>query len=245
MSLPPGVPLNSFVDNWANRSQYVVDDYLVDPSNAVLLQGLANLSEFGIEAAADGAYLYQRGWTQPPTVWIPWSEVWPGGDLPYLNGSITRQYSTPQGPSLYHSPGKVNGALWDGPRELYLPPGNYSVTFNLELHAGGSGKQLKLEVQRAAAVVNPNPLFTIPGYVHYLASIGPALNNSTMRPKAPEILNTTTVTMSATSGFVSVSETLHFSWPNIGYVNFPGFELSSKMALYLINISVLQTAPIG
>ena len=66
-----------------------------------------------------------------------------------------------------------------------------------------------------------------------------------MRPKAPYILNTTTVTMSATSGFVSVSETLHFSWPNIGYVNFPGFELSSKMALYLVNISVLQTAPIG
>lgn len=224
------------MNTWVNASQFVLTDYLVDAQAAVILQYFANLSPFGLYAAADGAYLYERNWASSPDYWIPWTTSWAGGALTPVTASTSQQFASALGPSLYHPRGGTSGVnIWTGPDELYLPPGNYAATFDFEMIAPTPGKQLELRATATPAKVS-DTLFAVNSLgSHHEISISHStakavvLNQSTF--------NTTKILRSATLETV----TLHFSWDSTGYVGFPGIELATDMSLYLVSIDVTQS----
>jgi uncharacterized membrane protein len=238
----PAAPINetiaSDINSWLNLSEYMVVDYWADSSNAFLYYNDANLSGFGLYAAEDGANLYARGWTGTPA-WLPWSEPpMAGGSLTLHNGAASDTYASSAGPSYYHPAGNLSGAsLWSGPRDLYIPPGNYSVTFDLELLAPSPGAQLRLEVTDSPALINEDIIFHRGGY--NFRQIG--INASAI---GPLVLTSKVVSQPPTDQPTSLFETLDFSWNGTGYLSFPGIEMSTTMSVYLVSVAVSQTSPL-
>jgi uncharacterized membrane protein len=225
------------VDWMVNSSNYVAIDYAMDRPVPAFLQDLANLSGFGVRAADNGTYLFERGWTGAPTLWAPISNYWPGGELNALQGSYSTDYSVAGAGTVYHPPGGTVGTqIWAGPRFLYLPPGNYTATFHLELRAPNPGKQLSLAIGRLPAVVTDSVYLNEGDRHFHEVSIGPAANMSSV------LASSTVKTTNASTNFQPVNVSLSFSWPTVGYVSFPGTLLSATMSVYLVGVSVVQTS---
>jgi uncharacterized membrane protein len=252
--LPIGETIKDDIDNWLNQSSYVALDYQVDPTNALILQNDANLtssaSGFGLYAASGGAYIYERNWGGNPSVSDPWSSTWAGGLLTTHNGSASGQFASSEGPSYYHPPSGKNGSLlWGGPRLLYLPPGRYTASFNLEIKTPDSRWQLKLEVAYTPAFVY-DPLIGINfgGYSYRETVINSTIPNSdgTASNKTAPLEGITSRNVaqqtSAINSFEPLVENLSFTWEHSGYLSFPGYEYSPEMSVYLISVSVTQTS---
>ena len=223
---------------WVNRSNFVAIDYRVDPTAATFYRYYSNLSAFGLYAAEDGAYLYERGWQGAPSFWMPWTAALAGGQLTinHTIGSISPSYASPLGPSLYHkadpkAPAKAE--IWTGPRLLYLPPGNYSVTFDLELNEQNKGPQLLLRALAAPAIVEDNVTFTTGQERFHTVKIVPGSGN-------PPPLGSYTVNATKINRWIQQNVTISFEWNSTGYVSFPGTYLSNMMSLYLVSIQVFQ-----
>jgi uncharacterized membrane protein len=229
----PGQDLNF----WLNQSQYLALDYWVDPANAVIYNGLTNLSGFGLYAAEDGAYLYERGWTGPPDAWAPWEDSWAGSQLTTRNGSTSGLYASPEGWSYYHPAGNaVGGSLWAGPRLLYLPPGNYSATFNIELQDPAKNAHVKLQVVETPAYFQDYIVAAFSGY---------SFHNVTIRPEneTPKSLVQSKLASAPVPTLTPMSVTLTFSWTSPGFVSFTGTELSTTMSMYLTSINLVENFP--
>jgi hypothetical protein len=237
--LPGNETVGGDINSWLNQSRFLAIDYWVDPANAVIFRGLANLTGFGLYAAEDGAYLYQRGWTGLPSAWAPWASIWAGSQLTSHNGSNSELYASSEGPSYYHSAGGiVGGSLWAGPRLLYLPPGNYSVTFDLELQDPTVGPHLKVQVVETPAYFDQSTLFTYSGYSYHMVTIHP-------EPVAAQPVVSAKVPNVAMPSLTGMNLTLAFDWTTAGYVSFPGVELSTTMSVYLTSISVRENYPLA
>jgi uncharacterized membrane protein len=239
----PAPPINESirqeVNSWLNMSDYMAIDYWADASNAFVFDNYANLSGFGLYASEDGANLYERGWSGVPFAWAPWSETWAGGALTARNGTTSGQYASAAGPSFYHPPGNLSGSsLWAGPRDLYLPPGTYSVAFSLELLAPVAGGQVRLEIADSPAEIIDNVSASRGGFSFHQLTIRSL-------PGAPVVINSTKlVTTAASDRMTPISVTMSFSWNSTGYLSFPGVELAPSMSLYLVSVAVVQTSPL-
>jgi uncharacterized membrane protein len=220
---------------WVNDSNYVALDYRVDPTAAVFYHYYSDLSGFGLYAAEDGAYLYERGWDAGPSYFSPLSSSWAGGNLIPGLGSPSGLYSSSSGPSFFHpAGGHAHDMLWSGPRDLYLPPGNYTVTFDLELIAPTPGAQLQLQASATPADVQDQVVLTTAHANYHMVDISPG--NATSLDLGDATLRTTSAEATPTEHSVSFS----FNWNATGYVSFPGFELSNSMSMYLVSIEVAQ-----
>jgi uncharacterized membrane protein len=240
MSNVPGIELpNQDLDHWLNMSQFLALDYWVDPANAVIYRNLANLSGFGVYAEEDGAVLYERGWSGVPVAWSPWTDTWAGSDFATHNGSSSELYASPAGPSYYHPAGNsAGGSLWGGPRFLYLPPGNYSATFDMELEdAASKTPHIKLEVVETPSYFEDYIVDSYSGY---------SFNNVTIHAQdvpahfiAMSHLATTPIPQ-----LEGMNVTLTFDWTTPGFVSFTGTELSPSMSVYLTSVSVEENYPL-
>jgi len=168
----------------------------------------------------------------------PWTAALAGGQLTinHTIGSISPSYASPLGPSLYHkadpkAPAKAE--IWTGPRLLYLPPGNYSVTFDLELNEQNKGPQLLLRALAAPAIVEDNVTFTTGQERFHTVKIVPGSGN-------PPPLGSYTVNATKINRWIQQNVTISFEWNSTGYVSFPGTYLSNMMSLYLVSIQVFQ-----
>lgn len=250
-NLPDGVTIKDAIDNWLNQSSFVAIDYRVDPTNAVILQSDAdltsNVSGFGVYAAMDGAYIYERNWGGIPSVLASWNSTWAGGQLTTHYGNASSQFASSQGPSYYHSnlSGAPGNYLWGGPRLIYLPPGQYTVSFNLELQTPNPGPQLKLEVADTPAFVNEKVVLNYGGYSYRQIVInGTNYTDGAWKVPPVEVIKSLTV-LSQANSTTSLShevEKMSFTWTSVGYLSFPGIELSSTMSVYLISVSLAQTS---
>ncbi len=223
---------------WVNRSNFVAVDYRDDPTPATFYQYYSNLSPFRLYAAEDGAYLYERGWHGAPSFWIPWTLSLAGGQLTlnHTIASISPSYASPMGPSLYHNEdpsGPKKAQIWTGPRILYLPPGNYDVTFNLELYAHAKGPQLLLRAVETPALVEDNVTFATGQEMYHTVKIIAGSG-------AFQNLANYTVDATQTSTWIQQNVTIPFEWNSTGYVSFPGTYLSNTLSLYLVSIQVVQ-----
>ncbi len=157
--LPPRVPpdasdqnfnstVGPIIDQDVNNATYILIDYS-DPSNllsATILYQYANLTAFGVRAAVNGIYLYERGWTGAPQLWAPLTL---SADLTSL--AVGNAQWLPNGgpggqPVLAHPAGLENGTtFWRSKQSVfpaYLAPGIYRVTLEFDLHAQQVGPQL-------------------------------------------------------------------------------------------------------
>ncbi|HEV2429425.1 MAG TPA: DUF2079 domain-containing protein [Thermoplasmata archaeon] len=134
------------VATYVNESQFVLVDFEVDYTNAYLLVETANLTGFGLEAGAAGAYLYARDWSEPPTIWRPFSVTVAGGDLHQDKSEVDRTVVGPYGPTLLHPAQLPTGLFWDGPVVEGTPPGTYRITAHLEVQALSQGPQTAFAV---------------------------------------------------------------------------------------------------
>ncbi len=250
-NLPNGVTIKDDIDSWLNQSSFVAVDYRVDPTNTLILQSdgdlTSNLSGFGLNAAMDGAYIYERNWSGIPSVWAPWNSTWAGGQLTTHYGGASSRFASSEGPSYYHS--NLSGAsgdyLWGGPRLIYLPPGQYTVSFNLEVQTPNAGPQLKLEVADTPAFVHEQVVLNYGGYSYRQIVInGTNYTNGAWKVPPIKLIKSLTVLNQAnsTTSLSHEVEEMSFTWASVGYLSFPGIELSSTMSLYLTSISLVQTS---
>jgi uncharacterized membrane protein len=232
--------ISSNLDFWANQSQYVMIDYAVDPVNSVILRNNASLSDFGVYAADGGAVLYERGWDQTPVMWVPFVSSSSGGAMTFNQsfGRISNQYASPLGPTYFHPAGGSNGTrLWNGPDSVYLPRGAYNVTFNMRVATAGIGSPLKLEVTGSAAKVNDSLVVRVGGIPIRQASI------EKVQPlETPTTIVTRDLPPTNAHALEEVSLTLSFNITSTEYINFPGFELSRTMTMFLVSVVLVQTS---
>lgn len=232
------VAFRSVTDWYLNMSQYVLLDFQGDRESALMVVYFGNLTPYGVRAAADGVYLYERGWTGPPTLWVPESFVIPAGSMtPYGNSVITSQNSSPYGPSLYRPPGGNVGSQILAIHGLgYLPPGEYVATFWWTVSAPTDGRQLNVSVKDTPLVFVPQPAYTNSEQVRYQITLTTSLPISLV-PSSDLIVPT------GSAPTVVGNFSLTFNWAPPGFVHFHVLERSDQMSLLVYALFLTQVAP--
>lgn len=234
------------LEGYVAEVNYILIDYTIDPTGAWAIALLANLSAFGVLAAAQGIVLYERGWTGSPVIWIPAVYIVPGGDL---KGRSPARPGSGSGPgevilpptattvSALSVPGFAEGTwLLYGPDFGQLPPGLYQVTFSLTVLSNPGGELLgfvanETPIKIQATVVNPsaegrNYVFTFPH-------------------GASQTLNTTVLAVNTSSTVptsYNVTLTVQWSDPAVLFVN--AVDLSPDVPLILHFVRIAQLSPI-
>lgn len=223
------------LNHWVNLSDYVLIDYSVDATISVITRALANLSSFGVYAAVNQAYLYERGWIGPPALFVPSDTSYAGGSLSPTQGNfVSHAVESTFGASLYHPAGGSDSEqLWSGPNALYVPPGRYNVTFVFEIESPTHTPSLQLSVKAKPANVTDEPFAQSSIGSHHLVSLSPD------RSVAANILGSYNYTHYS-STLVPESATIEINWTGTGYLSFLGFEKSTQMSMYLLGISLIQ-----
>jgi uncharacterized membrane protein len=224
----------TIVSQYVAESQYVLVDYRVDRYGAIFTQYFTNLSSFGLRAAADGAYLYERGWMGSPTMWSPYNLTIPASEMKPGVAHLSDSVTSPFGPALVYNGGSKAGAiLWTGPGPLDIPPGQYNVTFLIKLFPSGTHPQLQLRAFVSPVKIVPVQFLVTPEGGHYNVTIFPDPNNGT---------NITHWNVSSESASMSVdmSVTFSFNWTRVGHLDFPSTILKSGMKVYLYAVFLNQ-----
>jgi uncharacterized membrane protein len=229
-----------WLQHYINVSDFVLLDYVVDPEEAIFIHYYGNLSQFGIVGGDDGAFLYERGWHGAPQVWSPTPFLFAGGDLTLVNAVRSNRASTPIGPSLYHAADHHSGAaLWSGPRQATLPPGEYQVTYWFRIQAPSGGTPARL-------ALNEIPLKITPVVVESNAFNHRYHFDQSLNSQPPINLGRWNVT-TPTAGprWIDSNFTATFNLTRPGVVNEAGFEVAGDMSLYLLTMTFSQLTPVG
>jgi uncharacterized membrane protein len=227
------------LNRFLNESNYVLTDLGVDPQGAVITRDLGQLnnSPFGVYAAEDGALLYLRNWTGLPVDFVPWTYSIAGGNLtPTLGNRVSRSTGSAFASSLYHPAGGNRfGKLWSGPSDLNIPPGEYKVSFFFDIQSPTNGSQVEFKVIDYPVKLTDNISAT-----SYLGSH----HTITFAPSSPfdTLANATLVGSYPT--WTTASLSLNLTWTGNGYLSFPGYELSTRMSMYLLGATMDQIAPL-
>lgn len=226
----------SLLNQYANASDYILLDYDSDVLEAALLQNYVPLTGWGVLAAADGIYLYERGYAGPPQLFVPEQRTIAGGELTLGNAVVDTANASSAGPALLHPPGTSGGNLmWSGPGLLDLGPGAYSVSFALRLRSSGPSTQAEVQVREQPLTVYVVSLPLPEGHHYQIAESTDrqdevSLGSADLRPGALGPWN------------VTGNVTLNVPWDGSGILNTLGWALDDRMALELYSISVTQIA---
>ncbi|HZY69764.1 MAG TPA: DUF2079 domain-containing protein [Thermoplasmata archaeon] len=221
------------VDEFLNASQYVLVDYQIDAQNALFMQYYANLTGFGVLAAVNGAYLWERGYTGPPQLWSPYVQAFAGDAMNPVDAQVYFGQTTQYGPALYHhADSKPSSVLWAGPRYTYLPPGHYAVTYWWHVTGSGTGPQAAAKVTYTPAIITATPGLFSPGGFHYTYSVAPdSANRSTLAFAA---------VVASTGNLASSNVTLDIPWLEPGYFSATATEVAGGMSAILYAVVVTQ-----
>ncbi len=222
------------VGHYVNESRFLLMDYRLDPYSSAILAASVNFTGFGLYAEANGAYLYQRGWTAPPVLYVPWSsvEVSPSS---LLLGNAVLDSNVP-GMPLHHAPGTANGTeIWSGVGLYPVPPGTYHVTLDLRVVGEAGEPSLLLDLLRTPIsvgldLVNPSPTGHDYGFV--LSADASKSQVASLSPVAP----------AGGGGWENV--TLTGSWPFMGTLDCQGWALAPNADIWLYGITVQQTSAV-
>jgi hypothetical protein len=180
-----GLTLAEQIDGQINESQYLLMDYLagyLPQRSAIFLSQYTNFSRFGLRAADNGVYLYERGWSGKLSLWDPYSIDLPGKDF-----SLS-----------FKSQGGHPIETFRSPNLDLLPPGRYAVSLVLNLTRMGSpppGTHLYMSIGFAHHPLVEQPTGSYGSMTRYDWAYGPIsydrllaesvyLSNSTTSPKS-------------------------------------------------------------
>jgi uncharacterized membrane protein len=222
------------VAQYVAESRYVLVDYEIDFKGAVILLDFANLTGFGLEAAAGGAYLYERGWTGAPALWVPYTYSIAGGYLSPELANVDHAVTTPLGPTLYHAPSDGVGAIWKGPVLEGIPPGQYRVEALVQLNASQPGPTAAFTVLNATVSLEETE--TTFGSIGHTYSFQLIAN-----PTAPVAISNQSMSWNGTGpSDVLVGWTATVNWTGPGFIETRGWALSPGVGVRLYWVSIVQ-----
>lgn len=219
--------LNSYV----NESDFLMYDLVTDPDSASIMQAYVNFSGFGVLAEADGAVLYERGWTLPPQLWTPESLVLSGG-------SLAVPPAFPAGPNgsyanvLHYSGGFPNGTeLWGGPYSE-LVPGTYRVTLTYRVTGAAVGGALNVEVGARPIVASIVPVDVTSAGHDYSITVTPS----------PQLISLAQANVTISPGTLPTNLSFTAAWPGLALLDLSGFVLTPSVSVDLYAITVDQVS---
>ncbi len=232
-----GRTFDGVVAQYVNESQYVLVDFEVDFGGAALLTARANLSGFGLEAADQGAYLYERGWTGPPTLWVPFEDtVNAAGGITPDEGVLEPAVPGQSGPYVLHTPSMGTGRIWSGPSVETVPPGEYRISADLEVATNGTAPRGALTVLDAPLEINETTTDVAGGGQDHAFSFVAA-------PGPPVVLENASFERN-TTGPADINWTWseEVDWSGPGYLETEGWVLSANTTVRFFDVSILQLA---
>jgi uncharacterized membrane protein len=249
VSFAPGRTFGGFTQQYVNRSQYILVDFQVDPTDAQILLKYANftggLSAFGLKAAVAGAYLFERGWTEPPVMYVPFDQTIQVSDM-IPEGPSTRTSSniSVYPGSIQTPPTAVGTQIWTGPLQLLsgygLPPGNYTISFEYYVKATSPGSQVTVRVVQTPITYNATPNVVSPSGTHYLVTPYVVLGNRTTL--ASTVISVATAT---TGRWANESRVLTIQASPNSKIGFIAVTDSSSVTTRLYEIVITQTSALN
>ncbi|MCI4321953.1 MAG: DUF2079 domain-containing protein, partial [Thermoplasmata archaeon] len=229
------------VNAWVHKANYIAADYIVDPQNTLMLLTDANLAGFGLLASDAGAVVYERGWNGAPALWVPWTLSVDPTTLHTKYGNIVNQST---GPAYYHPVGGPRGAeLWDVPNAPFLPLGTYKATFSFGITAPNSNSTkptlLRFNVSEDPGMVRDLPFLTLHGRSYHVVTYHPA-SSATGVPITLTLQQGWLNSSIPINHLTTTNRTVFFTVNQLGFVDFPGIEISKTMSVYLYAIVVTQ-----
>ena len=225
------------VAGYLSDSEFVLVDYQVDFTGAVVLLSETNLTGFGLEAAAQGAYLYARGWTGAPLLWVPYSFSTAGGYLTPELARVDHTVTTPLGPTMFHPASSGPGTVWQGPGLETIPPGQYRISALVELVATMAGPT------GGFAVLNDT--IGVQETVTSVGSTGHAYHFLFLPPLVlPVVVSNQTMSWNGSgspAALVNWSSVIHWTGP--GLLETRGFALSAGISERLYWLTIVQLSP--
>jgi uncharacterized membrane protein len=226
------------LDGYVNESQYVLLDFSVGWFDSQFIVRYANLSAFGILAEEDQILLFERGWTGPPEVWLPFQQSWCGNQLGAANGSYSEasNVSNCGGALVTAKDPPVGTLVWYGPYLDGLPPGSYSVTLWVSVSAQNPGGQLLLYTLSYPLITNITEYGPSDAEHSYGFSIHSDRNGT--------ILNSTLVANPGPGPrVITENVTLTFSWPYLATWGVAGWIYGTETHAKLYMVTLQQLNP--
>lgn len=235
--LQPGQSQAGLLNEQINRSSYILLDFSIDYLDSALVLQDGNLTGFGLLAAADAVYLWERGYHGALVLWQPYSYSLAGGDAQPGNAQVDPENATALGPSLYHAPGLANGTLlWTALNLETLAPGQYSLTVHVGVYAATPGPQVILSTTSRSIVIRSLERTNYSGVAKYYYQLVPT--------SGPQPIEENQI--SALPGMVGYQDgnvTILFSWSGLGILANQGWVLSSSASVRLYDVRLWQVAP--
>lgn len=230
----------SVIDRYVDESTYVLIDYQVDSFGAYAMAYFANLSGFGLLAADQGAYLYERGWSAPPQLWVPYSATFAPSAMSSDVAAIDPALSTPSGPSRAWVRASGTNDLvtvWTGPFSMLVPPGNYTVSLWLK----GTAKQ-------AGSVILSTKVLRSPVSITAVAS-GQTSKGQRFQVQihaasgTPGFLTEYNLSLGKASTSIEENLSIPFNWMEDGRLNIASTATGLATSMILFEVTLTQTAP--
>lgn len=232
---PPCTSFAAAFKSILDKVSYILVDSRTDlTSTAIILSQQIVKTNFGILAAADGAYLLKRGYFGPPLFFNPLNISFNYAQVTAYKGVrvVSDPYSIDKN-ALLHSD-NVNTDFWYGPY-YYLPPGAYEAIFNLRLQRPVNGDVLQLRVDSFLSTI----LETVDGNNSTGYHIGLLVNqNGSKLEYANTVITGENFTNAAYNQF-----TLWFNASYFGAYEFTGLDVKTPTPLYFDQVRIVQVQP--
>ncbi len=227
-----------FVRTEIDAARYILLDYskASDLVATSFIHKYANLSTFGVQAAVDGIYLYQRGWRAAPEIWVPQTLTMPPKDItPAANTELLAGTSSGP-PSLYHPPGlQDNGLLWSAQPQTRLSPGTWRILADCQVDSGQPGRQLTVRAWESYPIVGLTQ-----GRIDGVnVSVGP--DTFQITGWSGKALGASTRAADGVEAWTG-NLTLNLTWTIPGILAIRGWAISPTATLYLYSVVFIQTS---
>ena len=233
----PGASFEGTFTSYLNRSRYALVDLRTSLVEAgFVLTHSTDLRAFGVVASDDGAILLGRGFSGPPSSFVPSNWLFDWQNLMLLGGDRVSDPAAVSGSALIHRPG-------DGPQfwnmaGVLLWPGTYTVGFRLRVDPIVNGTVLVVGATVQPIIISVATSLSAGGVTS--VRLGSSLSN-----------NQTNLTSMALTGPAFVPSTayrefsIRFSTTVFGIYRFLGSNITSNATVYLDQMSVREEAPLG
>lgn len=128
---PPGTSFNSTLEQWLREVDFVLIDFETNRMESTIL--LSYIKDYGVYAANDGVILLKRGYYGPPVTFEPYIVELDYEKLTLMSGEVVRNANSESAEVLLHRANVEPVSDFWRSTDLYLPPGEYEISFRLKV----------------------------------------------------------------------------------------------------------------
>lgn len=235
VAFPRGTSFRSQLESTVSNVEYILLDFVTSTiDTSIVLSDSLVKADFGLLAYGDGAFLLKRGVSGNGVMLKPFQKLFSPDSLGHVqyDSIINDPRATNHHALMFSGPGGID--FWYGPY-LFLPPGDYVVSFDLGTDGPVSGEILTLPV-----LLWPSPVIAkVEGdnssWYHLIFSIG--------EPDSKLTLVTRTILGQEFSGQRQYQRfQVFFNATTLGVYEFPGLNVKTNEHLYLDQVAIDQVA---